>query len=101
MSRTIAYLGRTSYSLFLVHFPVFIIVSTLWVQFDWTSPWPTAAELIVAYIASLIAADVFYRAIEAPTARLARKLFASDNDPQRQDPAPLEAVGELVLGRSN
>ncbi len=97
-SRVVAYLGRTSYSLFLVHFPVFVVVSTLWAHFDWSSPWPTAMGLLAAYVASLIVADVFYRAIEAPTARLARKLFASGKDARRQDAAP---NGALIGGRNN
>jgi peptidoglycan/LPS O-acetylase OafA/YrhL len=72
-SRVVSYLGRTSYSLFLIHFPVLVLVLTLWARFDWTSPWAAMTALVVAYIASLMAADIFYRAIEAPAARSSRR----------------------------
>ena len=72
-SRVIAYLGQTSYSLFLVHFSVFVVVSALWVWLDIDSPWGARAGLLAAYVASLAAADVFYRTIEAPSTRLSRK----------------------------
>ncbi len=69
-SRVVGYLGRTSYSLYLIHFPVLVAVSTLWVRFGWSSWWNGAFGLIVAYFGSLAAADGYYRAVEAPAARL-------------------------------
>jgi len=72
-SRVVAYLGRTSYSLFLIHFPVFVVVWTVWTKLDETSSWSALAGLIVAYVASLIATNIFFRVVEAPSARLARK----------------------------
>jgi peptidoglycan/LPS O-acetylase OafA/YrhL len=72
-SRVVRYLGRTSYSLFLVHFPVLVVVSTVWARFDWTSPRAAVTAVVVAYIASLMAADVFYRAIDTPAERFSRK----------------------------
>ena len=73
-SRIVASLGRTSYSLFLLHFPVFVVVSTIWVRLDWSRPWEATAGLLVAYAASLAAAELFYRGIETPAVRLSRSI---------------------------
>ena len=72
-SRVISYLGQTSYSLFLVHFPVLVVVSTAWVRFDQTSVRDARIGLAIAYVASLATADLFYRAVEAPAARLSHR----------------------------
>jgi peptidoglycan/LPS O-acetylase OafA/YrhL len=71
----VAYLGRTSYSLFLIHYPVLIAVSSLWVRFGWSGRSSAIAGLIVVYAASLLVADLFFRAVEAPATLLARKFF--------------------------
>ncbi len=72
-NRVVEYLGRISYSLFLIHFPVLIVVATFWVQHEWTSSAGAVAGLIVAYLASLVAAAIFYRFIEAPVTRWSRR----------------------------
>ena len=72
-NRVVAYLGRTSYSLFLVHFPVLVLVLTLWTWLGWTSPLGTVTGLCTTYLASLLASDAFYRHIETPAARLSRE----------------------------
>jgi peptidoglycan/LPS O-acetylase OafA/YrhL len=71
-SRVIDYLGRTSYSLFLVHFPVLVIVATIWTWLGWTDPWTAAGGLIVAYAASLAASFAFHRVVEGPADQLVR-----------------------------
>lgn len=73
VSRVVAYLGITSYSLFLVHFPVFVLVVTMWLRFDASSGWSPSIALGVAYLSSLAVADVFYRAVELPAWQLSRK----------------------------
>ena len=65
-SRVISYLGQTSYSLFLIHFPVLVVVSTAWVRLDRTSVRDARIGLAVAYVASLVIADLFYRAVAGP-----------------------------------
>jgi peptidoglycan/LPS O-acetylase OafA/YrhL len=72
-SPVIGYLGKTAYSLFLVHFPIFVVVATVWVMLGWTNPWAAVAGLVFAYIASLAASFVFYRLVEVPAGRLSRK----------------------------
>ncbi|HEY2826561.1 MAG TPA: acyltransferase [Pirellulales bacterium] len=73
-SGIISRLGRISYSLFLIHFPVFIIVASIWLRFEWGTPWQTLVGLGIAFIASLIAAEAFYRLVEESAARLSRAL---------------------------
>ena len=70
----ISYLGRTSYSFFLIHFPVFIIVASVWMRLEWESPWQTIVGLGIAFVASLFAAAAFYRLVEESAARLSRAL---------------------------
>ena len=72
-SRLVAYLGRTSYSLFLVHFPVLLVAATICVRADWSSQPAAIMALAGAFFASLAVADVFYRFIEHPTAQLSKK----------------------------
>ena len=71
--RMISWLGKISFSLFLVHFPVLVLVGTLWSRFDWVSPTAGAAGLIFAYGLSLLAADLFHRFVERPAGRLYRR----------------------------
>lgn len=67
-------LGEWSFSLFLLHFPVLLLVSTLWAVAGWSSPWAASLGLLVAFVASLGAAALFYRWVELPAAALARRL---------------------------
>jgi peptidoglycan/LPS O-acetylase OafA/YrhL len=69
-----SFLGRTSYSLFLVHFPVLVVVATIWARAEWVSPEAAMIALVVAYLASLGVAALFYRAVELPAARLSQGL---------------------------
>ncbi len=73
-NRIVAFMGRISYSLFLIHFPVLIVVATLWVKYNWTSPPAAVAGLIVAFLLSVATATLFYRFVEAPTMRMSRRL---------------------------
>ena len=69
----ISWLGKISFSLFLVHFPVLVLVGTLWSRFDWVSPTAGAAGLIFAYGLSLMVADLFHRSVERPGRLYRRK----------------------------
>jgi peptidoglycan/LPS O-acetylase OafA/YrhL len=71
-SRVISYFGRTSYSLFLIHFPVFLVVSSVWIRLEWDSPSLTLCGLGIAFVASLVAAAAFHRVVEASAARWSR-----------------------------
>lgn len=66
---TIAWLGRVSFSLYLVHEP--IVVATSFVVGPDYSPWLAAA---IAVPASLVIAELFYRLVEAPSHRLSQRI---------------------------
>ncbi len=72
-SRLIARMGKVSYSLFLVHFPVLIIVASLWEKFSWTSPFQAIAGLLTAFLLSVAASFVLHRYVELPAVGLSRK----------------------------
>ena len=70
--RVVAWLGKVSYSLFLVHFPVLVLVSTLWVRLEWDSPALALTGLGVSFALSLLSAALFHRWVEQPAAALGR-----------------------------
>ena len=68
----IAYLGRTSYSLFLVHFPICLVVNA-WFSRLALTPVQAWMAMFAAYAASLLVAEVFYRYVEAAFQRAGRR----------------------------
>lgn len=70
------FLGRISYSLFLVHFPVCLLVNGLFVEYDFESPLAAAVGMGIAWCASIAAGALFYRYVEsaAPKWQLGRRL---------------------------
>ncbi len=72
-SPVIARLGRTSYSLFLIHFPVLVLVAAVWARLGWSSPIASVMGLLVAFAGSLAGSLVFYRWVEAPAGNLTRR----------------------------
>lgn len=72
-SRLVGYLGRTSYSLFLIHFPVLVVTSAIWARCGGESETSALAASLLAYLLSLVAADAFYRAVEMPSLRWSRR----------------------------
>jgi peptidoglycan/LPS O-acetylase OafA/YrhL len=69
------YLGRISYSLYLIHFPMSHVITTLGTQVSGPSPSPLVATLwlVLALIASFAAAHVLYIFVEAPSVRFAAR----------------------------
>ncbi|MDB5732905.1 MAG: acyltransferase, partial [Variovorax sp.] len=61
---TLARLGRISYSLFLIHFPVLLLVNAAVSQLMPAGPWIDAAGLAVALALSLGAAGLLHRWVE-------------------------------------
>lgn len=69
--RTAQWLGRISYSLYLVHVPALATLSYLWGSHNWM------LVTAIGIPASLLLADAFYRLVEAPAHRLSRRAGAS------------------------
>ena len=67
-----------SYSLFLIHFPVILLVSAVVSHWAPATPWIDAAGMVAAIALSLAAAWVLYRRIELRPAswRAVLALFA-------------------------
>lgn len=80
-SRAVAALGRISYSLFLLHFPVLIVVATIWLKLGWTSPDAALGGLGVAAVTSIAGAAIYHRLVEKPAAWLARALTTTPRAP--------------------
>jgi peptidoglycan/LPS O-acetylase OafA/YrhL len=66
----INYLGRISYSIFLVHFPVCLVVNAAFTRFVPEDAWLQGAGVLCAWVASVAAGAVFFRWVEAPLSRL-------------------------------
>ena len=75
--RMVEYLGRTSFSLFLIHFPVYLLASA-WLARSPLAPATAALGMLAAWCASLLCADVLYRAVEYPCLSLSRRLALPD-----------------------
>jgi peptidoglycan/LPS O-acetylase OafA/YrhL len=58
-SRLIAYLGQISYSVFLIHFPICLIINGLFARFASRDPWVNLAGMIIAWLASIAGRRTF------------------------------------------
>ena len=67
--RLVHYLGGTSYALFLVHFPVYLIVSAVFQHFGLNTPALSVLGLGVTWMSSMLAAHSFHRRVELPLGR--------------------------------
>lgn len=67
-SRTVAFLGRISFSLFLIHFPVCLVVSA-WLSRWELTPLQAFAGMVAAWLSSVLVAIVFHSFVERPCGR--------------------------------
>lgn len=63
--RPLAFLGRVSYAVFLVHFPICLVVNAAFSQFHPDVPMIQAAGMVLAWGLSIFAGSAFHRGIEA------------------------------------
>lgn len=63
----IAYLGQISYSVFLVSFPVCLVINALFAHFALYAPAVNAFGMVVAWAVSIAAGALFYRFVESRT----------------------------------
>jgi peptidoglycan/LPS O-acetylase OafA/YrhL len=68
-SRLLAYLGKISYSVFLVHFPVILVVNAVFAKFAAGSAPLNAFGIALAWSASVAAGALFYRCVEKRAGR--------------------------------
>lgn len=66
--RPLAFLGKISYSVFLVHFPVLLLANGLYASSGLNSPFSALLAMTLAVGASIVFATLFYRWIESPEA---------------------------------
>ncbi|GAA5176512.1 hypothetical protein GCM10025771_11420 [Niveibacterium umoris] len=62
----VAFLGRISYALFLVHFPVFLIVNAAFSRFVPEVPELHALGMVLTWLISICAASLFHYRLEVP-----------------------------------
>jgi len=68
LQEAIHYLGKISYSLFLVHFSVLMLSNSVFSWLGITSRFSGMYFMLITWAASLLLADFFYRKIENPAA---------------------------------
>jgi peptidoglycan/LPS O-acetylase OafA/YrhL len=95
-------LAAISFSVFLVHFPVCLVVNAAFTRFVSDQPHAQAFGMLVAWVASLAAGAAFYRWVEVPLGRMLTG-FALSAKPQplsvRQTGMQSRAVAKLRAAR--
>jgi peptidoglycan/LPS O-acetylase OafA/YrhL len=66
------FFGRISYALFLVHFPICLLVNAAFTRFMPATPEAQATGMLLAWTASIVAAAAFHEWVEVPLGRLLR-----------------------------
>jgi peptidoglycan/LPS O-acetylase OafA/YrhL len=67
--KLLAYLGKISYSVFLVHFPVILVINAVFTKFAPASPAINAVGIVFAWSASIAVGGLFYHCIELRSGR--------------------------------
>jgi peptidoglycan/LPS O-acetylase OafA/YrhL len=73
------FLGRISYAVFLVHFPVSLLVNAAFTRFAPAQADVQAAGMLVAWLACIVAGAAFYRWVELPLSALTNPAPAGRN----------------------
>ena len=64
-SRLTAWLGRISYSVFLVHFPVCLLINALFARLAPVQPLLNVGGMVFAWLSSIAAGELFHRYVES------------------------------------
>ena len=62
--RRISSLAQKSYSIFLTHFAISLIVSAVWFHAGWQNPWANLMGMAVSFTLSIGAGTLLYRVVE-------------------------------------
>lgn len=68
-SPVLAYLGRISYGVFLMNFPVSLLVNAAFTRFAPPDVWAQSAGVLLAWVACVGAGALFFHAVEQPLRR--------------------------------
>jgi len=71
-SPVLAYLGQISYSVFLLNFPVALVVNAWFTRYAAPDVWVQTAGVLVAWLACNLAGAAFYHLVEQKLSRLGR-----------------------------
>ncbi|MGE0351549.1 acyltransferase family protein [Hydrogenophaga sp.] len=72
-SRAVAYLGRISYSVFLLNFPVALVVNALFTRYGNADPVTQTVGVLLAWLACNLAGALFHHAVEQRLSRVGRR----------------------------
>jgi peptidoglycan/LPS O-acetylase OafA/YrhL len=86
-------LGLISYSLYLIHYPVSWIITSLGYELTGTAPVAATFWLVLSLVASIGVANALHAAIELPAIRFARRFGGSGSD-RRIAVRPLPVLAE-------
>lgn len=64
------YLGKISYSLFLVHFPILLLINAGFAGMGFKSAIAGGIAMLIIWAASLLMAYIFYRTVEKPAEKM-------------------------------
>lgn len=79
-----SYFGRISYSLFLIHFPIALLINAGFARWGSTDPALNLGGLILAWIGCNIAGVAFYHLVEHPVRAWPERIA----QPLSRSPAP-------------
>jgi peptidoglycan/LPS O-acetylase OafA/YrhL len=68
-----AHLARISYAVFLVHYPLLLLVGSLFTRWWPDEPWLHAAGLLLTWVLALLAGWALWRGLEEPRAAARRQ----------------------------
>ncbi|WP_341677117.1 acyltransferase [Niveibacterium sp. SC-1] len=72
--RLVAGLAQISYAVFLIHFPVYLLINAAFARWTEATPAQGAAAFVFAWIASIAAGAAFHRWVEQPAGRVMQRL---------------------------
>lgn len=77
-SHTLAYLGRISYGVFLLNFPVALVVNAWFTRYASADAWVQTLGVLVAWLACNLAGAAFHHGVEQRLGRLGRSRPSAD-----------------------